>query len=140
MVQDTINRVRKGEGTARAVITGADEAASIAIEFNALLDTIDQRSAALVASENRYRLLIHNIRVAVIVHGGDMRILMSNPMAQELLGLSEVQMMGKAAIDPAWRFLREDGSTMPTEEYPVNRALEARGPVKDVVIGICHPG
>ncbi|HCM25930.1 MAG TPA: hypothetical protein DIC34_05175 [Treponema sp.] len=136
MVQDTINRVRKGEGTARAAIAGTDEAASIAVEFNALLDAIDQRSAAIVAIENRYRLLIHNIRVAVIVHGGDTRILMTNPMAQELLGLSEEQLTGKEAIDPAWSFLREDGSKMAIEEYPVNKVLETRRKVEDLVIGI----
>ncbi|MCG6537966.1 MAG: PAS domain S-box protein, partial [Syntrophales bacterium LBB04] len=60
-------------------------------------------------------------------------------MAQELLGLSEDQMLGKAAIDPAWHFLHEDGSIMPLEDYPVNKTLTERQPLKDLITGIHRP-
>lgn len=90
-------------------------------------------------SEQKYRLLLRNIRAAVVVHGPDTRILMSNPMAQELLGLSGEQLLGKAAIDPAWHFLREDGSVMPLEEYPVTRTFADRRPLKDLIVGVRRP-
>jgi PAS domain S-box-containing protein len=138
-VQDTITRFRAGDHTARSSIGGVDEAASIASEFNALLDTLAEQNSALVRNEAKYKLLLQNIRAAVIVHGADTRILMSNPAAQELLGLSEEQLMGKAAIDPAWHFLREDGSPMPLEEYPVNRVLAGRQPVRDLIAGVHRP-
>jgi PAS domain-containing protein len=138
-VQETISKVRTGDRTARSTIAGADEAAAIASEFNAMLDTLDERNVALVESEKKYRLLLKNICAAVVVHGPDTRIVMSNPMAQEMLGLSEEQMQGKAAIDPAWRFLREDGSDMPLPEYPVNSTLAGRRPLKDLIIGIRRP-
>jgi PAS domain S-box-containing protein len=138
-VQETIGRVRSGQHSARSSITGADEAASIATEFNVLLDTLDIQHAVIAASETKYRLLLRNIRAAVIVHGTDTRILMSNPMAQELLGLSEEQLLGKAAVDPAWHFVREDGSVMPSSEYPVNKTLAAKAPLNDLIAGVRRP-
>ncbi len=138
-IQNTINTVRTEDPAARALIGGADEAAAIASEFNVLLDTLDEQKAALVGSETKYRLLLRNIRAGVIVHGPDTRVLMSNPTAQELLGLSGEQMLGKAAIDPAWHFLREDGSQMPLKEYPVNRVLAEQQSIRDLIVGVHRP-
>lgn len=53
-----------------------------------------------------------------------------------MLGLSEDQMKGKSAIDPAWCFIREDGSPLPLEEYPVNRILATKQPLKGLILGI----
>jgi len=135
-IQETISRVHAGDSHARSPILGSDEAALLAHEFNAMLDVLDAQSVTLVKSETKYRLLLQNIRVAVIVHGPDTRILMSNSMAQALLGLTEEQMMGKETIDPVWHFLRADGSRMPLAEYPVNRALSERRPILDLIVGV----
>jgi PAS domain S-box-containing protein len=135
-VQETISRVHAGDSHARSPILGSDEAALLAGEFNAMLDALDAQSVTLVRSETKYRLLLQNIRVAVIVHGPDTQILMSNSMAQTLLGLNEEQMRGKEAINPAWHFLRADGSLMPLAEYPVNRALSERRPILDLIVGV----
>lgn len=105
----------------------------------ALLDTLAEQSGALARNEAKYQRLLRNIRAAVIVHGADTRILMANPTAQELLGLSEEQLLGKASIDPDWHFLREDGSPMPLEEYPVDRVLAERQTVRDLIVGVHRP-
>lgn len=139
-VQQTITKVRSGDRQARSTIGGGDEAAAIAGEFNSLLDALEERRAALESSENKYRLLLRNIGAAVVVHGPDTRIVMANPVAQELLGLSEEQLLGRAVLDPAWHFLREDGATLPPEEYPVNRVLAERGPLRHLTVGVSHPG
>jgi PAS domain S-box-containing protein len=99
-----------------------------------------QRAEALLReSEEKYRGLIQRIQAAVVVHGADTRILTSNPRAQQLLGLTEEQMMGKSAIDPDWHFFREDGTTIPQEEYPVNRVLTTGHPLRDAVVGVHRP-
>jgi PAS domain S-box-containing protein len=90
-------------------------------------------------SEERYRLLIRKIRTAIVLHDGQGRILDSNPMAQELLGLSAEQLLGKSLVDPAWHFLREDGSVLPVAEYPANLVLSSRQPLRDFVAGISRP-
>ncbi len=71
-----------------------------------------------------------------MLHDSQGRILNSNPLAQELLGLSAGQLLGKPMIDPEWRFLREDGSVLPVAEYPANLVLSTRQPLRDYVTGI----
>lgn len=93
----------------------------------------------LQESEEKYRTLIQKIRAAVVVHGSDTRILTSNSLAQELLGLTEDQMLGKTSIDPAWNFLFEDGTAMPPEKYPVNLVLESRKPLRNFIAGVRRP-
>ncbi len=92
--------------------------------------------AQLRESEEKYRRLIQRIQAAVVVHGADTRILTSNPKAQQLLGLTEEQLMGKSANDPDWHFFRKDGTTMPLEEYPINRVLTTGQPLRDAIVGV----
>jgi predicted ATPase/signal transduction histidine kinase/GAF domain-containing protein len=90
-------------------------------------------------SEMKFRLLIKNIPAAVVVHGSQTEVIASNPFAQALLGLTEDQMQGKEVIDPDWSFLREDGSVMPVEEYPVSRVAAEGCSLRDYIVGINHP-
>ncbi|MBI5836805.1 MAG: GAF domain-containing protein [Candidatus Eisenbacteria bacterium] len=138
-VQDTINRVRAGNRGARSSITGVDEAAVMAHEFNSMLDALAERDLDLRASEEKYRGLVRRIRAAILVHGADTRILMSNPLAQDLLGLTEEQLLGREATDPCWQFTREDGTTMPPGEFPVSRVLTSGQPLRDAVLGVRRP-
>ena len=90
-------------------------------------------------SEETYRTLLSNLNSGVIVHAPDTSILIANPTACTLLGLSEEQMKGKEAIDPQWKFLREDGTDMPLEEYPVNWVLARNEPLRNMVVGVNRP-
>ncbi|MFA6506381.1 MAG: ATP-binding protein [Treponemataceae bacterium] len=139
-VQETIARVMAGDQAARSGIRGTDEAASFAREFNAMLDMLEERGKALALSESKYRLLLWNIHVAVVVHDPDGRILMGNPLAQELLGLPEGRMIGIGTADPAWYFFREDGTKMPVEEYPATKVLASGRPLRDLVVGVRRSG
>lgn len=138
-VQETINRVRAGNSEARSSLTGSDEAAVMAFEFNAMLDEVAERDAELRASEERYRSLIRKVQAAIVLHDGQGRILDSNPLAQELLGLTADQFRGRSLIDPEWRFLREDGSVLPVAEYPVSLVLSTRQPLRGHLTGISRP-
>jgi PAS domain S-box-containing protein len=139
-VQETIDAVRSGNRLARSPIGGADEATVMAREFNSMLDALAERDVELRASEERYRSLIRKVQTAILLHDGQGRILSSNPLAEELLGLSADQLLGKALIDPAWHFLREDGCVMPVAEYPASQVLSKRLPLRGQVTGISRPG
>jgi two-component system sensor histidine kinase/response regulator len=104
-------------------------------------DITDRKQAELVLqkSEAKYRQLINHIQAGFVVHAPDTHILQCNTTACKLLGLSMEQMLGKEAIDPAWHFVREDGTIMPIEEYPVNRVLSTQAPLENYVLGI-HQG
>ncbi|MBA4386120.1 MAG: hypothetical protein C0410_15395, partial [Anaerolinea sp.] len=122
-VQGTIDAIRSGNQQARSLIGGTDEAAILAREFNSMLDELEERNTDLHVSEERYRSLIQKVQTAIVVHNGQGQILTSNTFAQELLGLSDDQLLGKALIDPDWHFIREDGSVLPVSEYPVSLVL-----------------
>jgi len=66
-VQDTINRVQAGDSLARARVSGGDEAAVLGREFNAMLETLAERNAALRTSEENFRHLIDDSPVAIVV-------------------------------------------------------------------------
>ena len=90
-------------------------------------------------SEERYRSLLNNLEAGIVVHAPDTSIVMNNPRASDLLGLSNDQMRGKVAIDPAWKFVDETNIPLSLEHYPVNRILNAREPIKNQVLGIHQP-
>jgi PAS domain S-box-containing protein len=98
-----------------------------------------QAEQALQESENKYRALVEKMQVGVIAHAPDTSILFANPRASELLGLTEDQLLGKTALDPAWCFIWEDGTRMPLEAYPVNQALDSAEPISNLSLGILHP-
>ena len=104
-----------------------------------LEEKVRERTAELRAGEERYRSLIQKVQAAIVLHNGQGRILDSNHLARELLGLSANQMLGKALIDPEWHFLREDGSVMPVSEYPASLVLSTRQPLRDYMAGISRP-
>jgi PAS domain S-box-containing protein len=94
---------------------------------------------AIEASEKRYRGLLSNMDVGVIVHQADTSIAMSNPRAAELLGLSEEQMQGKVAMDPQWKFLDRNNNPLPLNGYPVNRVLISKKPMRSQFLGVVRP-
>jgi PAS domain S-box-containing protein len=94
---------------------------------------------ALLKSEERYRGLLNNLDAGVVVHSSDTSIIMSNQKASELLGLKVEQMLGKQAIDPEWRFLNEDGSSMVMDDFPANRIVNTKESIKNVILGVNRP-
>ncbi len=100
-----------------------------------------QRAAQILQeAEAEQRFLIDHLMAGVVVHAPDGKVLRSNPQACRLLGLSEAQMLGRDAIDPAWCFLHEDGTTMAIDEYPVARVIRTREAISDLVAGVRQPG
>jgi len=91
-------------------------------------------------SKERYRSLLDNLEAGIVVHAPDTSIVLNNPKASELLGLSEDQMKGKTAIDEAWKFVNEDNTTLSIDEYPVNRIVKSKRPIKYQILGIHKPG
>jgi sigma-B regulation protein RsbU (phosphoserine phosphatase) len=106
-----------------------------------LVDISDRKQAkeALLESENKYRMLLANLDTAVVVHAPDTRILVSNIRAQELLGLSKEDMANRKDSDSYWYFLRDDGTRLPVEEYPVNIVSKTLKPLQYYLVGINHP-
>lgn len=88
-------------------------------------------------SEVKYRNLINHLNSGIVVHSTDTSIMLNNPRASELLGLSTEQMQGLKAIDPEWKFVDENENPLPLDMYPVNRIIQSKRPFKDQISGIC---
>ncbi|MDP2007902.1 MAG: PAS domain S-box protein [Rubrivivax sp.] len=94
---------------------------------------------ALRHSEQKSRALLAALRSGVVVHAPDTQVLDANPSACRVLGLSLDQMRGRAAIDPRWAFLEEDGTPMAVGRYPVNQVLAGDDRVSDLIVGLRRP-
>ena len=60
--------------------------------------------------EKRYKGLVNNLDVGVIIHAEDTKVIACNPMASKLLGISENLLTEKFASDPSFSFVNEDES------------------------------
>jgi len=142
---EQIYRIAHIDGTYRWI----DDFTSIIFEHDGtitnflgyILDITEHKLAekTLQESEEKYRTLIQKIQTAIIVHGADTQIITCNGKAQELLGLTEDQLLGKTAIDPAWHFYREDKTILPLNEYPVNLVMKTRKVLRNYIIGVHRP-
>ncbi len=115
-----------------------DEDGAIVETMSSGLDITDRTKAyeALAESEAWHRLVLDHTQAAVVVHAADTSILMANRRAADLLGLELESIKGRIITDPAWHFVRGDGTAMPIEEYPISRMMADKSPVEDLVIGL----
>lgn len=89
-----------------------------------------------VLSEGRFQALIQSLDVGIVVQGPQTEILLCNPKALELLGLSEDQLRGLSSFDPGWNILDESERPFPPEQRPVAQAILHKRAVRDVLIGV----
>ncbi|MCF2972046.1 PAS domain S-box protein [Synechococcus sp. Nb3U1] len=94
---------------------------------------------ALEESEERFRTLVEDLNVGVLLQGRQAEMLLCNPKALELLDLTEDQLLGRTSFDPAWNVIHEDGSSFPGTEHPVPKAIVTGQPVRNVVMGVYRP-
>jgi len=104
----------------------------------AAIQAKNEASLSLMENQEAHWLLIENLPVGVVLHAPDTRIVLCNPEAAQLLGMNAERIVGKDASDPAWHFVREDGSRLPVEEYPVNRVIATGQILKNFVVGVAR--
>lgn len=93
---------------------------------------------ALLEKENRFRKLIRDLQVGVIMHSPDLDILLFNDAASTLLGIDAKDLTNKRANDVKVHIVAEDGSPLFFEQWPVAEARRTLRFVKDALIGVKH--
>ena len=91
---------------------------------------------SLIENIEAHWLMIKHLPVGVVVHTHEGQVVLCNPEASKLLGVSSDKMLGKAASDKEWHFLYEDGARMTSDEFPVNLVIATGKVVKNFVMGI----
>ncbi len=94
-----------------------------------------QAEVALRASEERFRSLVRDLQVAVVLLSPNAVIQFANPAAQEMLGFAAKEMTGKSVTELDLVSVDENGREFPLSERPVARAIETRQPVRNQVMG-----
>ena len=90
-------------------------------------------------SEARFRLLFETMVQGVVFQSQSGEVVLANPAAERLLGLTSDQMQGRTSMDPRWRTIHEDGSELPGQEHPAMIALRTGQEVRNVVMGVFNP-
>ncbi len=105
----------------------------------ALVEDITEARGAMEMlrhSEERFRRLIADLPVGVLIQSASAEIVLGNSKALELLGLDESRLLGRSSLDPAWDVIHEDGSPYPGPTRPAALAIATRRPVRDAVMGV----
>lgn len=91
---------------------------------------------ALRVSLVKYQTLFDCFPMGITVSDSVGKLLESNAMAEELLGLSQQQKSRRMINGEGWRIVRPDGTPMPVAEYASVRALKENRRVEDVEMGL----
>jgi len=75
----------------------------------------------------------------VVYQDANGSIFLANPAAEQLLGLSLDQMMGKSSMDTGWKAIRENGLELPGGEHPAMVSLRTGKKVGPFVMGVFNP-
>ena len=103
-------------------------------------DISDRKLAetALEVNDESHWSLVKNLPVGIIVHAPETRIILCNPEASQILGMSAEQIQGKIPCDTGCSFVRENGTRMPMEEYPYNQVIATGQQLKNFVMGVAR--
>ncbi|AFZ13082.1 multi-sensor signal transduction histidine kinase [Crinalium epipsammum PCC 9333] len=123
-------------GVATVIILGI---ALLTAFFDRRISAEVLKSEILESSEKRFRTMIQNLQVAVILVSDKLEILTSNQAALNLLGLTEDEVSGKVCLNLSNKIVREDGTEFPQQLQPIAQAIATRQPVHHVVMGVYHP-
>jgi PAS domain S-box-containing protein len=94
-----------------------------------------QAEEALRESEQRFRNLISDLNIGIILQSSASKILLMNKQAIQLIS-KEIDIIGKTLADTGLEFIQENGSTFDAENFPSNQAIRTKRPVRGVVIGV----
>ncbi|HEV2661230.1 MAG TPA: PAS domain-containing protein, partial [Ktedonobacteraceae bacterium] len=99
--------------------------------------TLPPQREALTARD--YRVLFEVLPQGIVCQDRAGRIVMANPAAQQMLGLSLDQLRGRTVFDKSWQLIREDGLPFPISDHPAIQALHSGEPAPSMLMGIFNP-
>jgi PAS domain S-box-containing protein len=82
---------------------------------------------------------VDDLQVGVLIQGPGSEVRYGNRAAQELLGVTGEQLVGRTSFDAGRFAIREDGEPFPGADHPGPRAIATRRAVRDVVMGFRRP-
>src|SRR5690606_22542530 len=87
----------------------------------------------------KYKTLFDNLPIGISISDSHGRVIETNSVAEELLGISGDEHKKRTINDRNWQIFRANGTLMPTEEYASVRAFNSGRKVENVEMGILKP-
>lgn len=97
-------------------------------------DSLLQAEKALRVSEERFRTLVQDMHVGIVLLGPKAEALFANRAVLKTFGVRNEQVTGKSAQFDG-KAIRQDGTEMPSDERPASRAIATRQAVYGEVVG-----
>jgi PAS domain S-box-containing protein len=98
-----------------------------------------EQQDALRVSEERFRRVLETIEEGIVMQDASGQIVLSNPGAERILGLTADQMRGVTSLDPRWATIDTEGNPLPGDQHPAMVTLRTGQPVSGFVMGVTHP-
>ena len=125
-----------------AMVRRRDAEGRFAGQFCFMKDITARKRAEndLQESEERFRLAIQSLQEGFVLQDEQGGILLCNESAEQILGLSAAQMMGRSSLNPEWRAVHEDGTDWPGDTHPAMISLREGIEHHNVIMGVHKPG
>ncbi len=94
---------------------------------------------AQVMQRERLRTLFDALPAGVVEQDASGAIVDANRAAEQVLGLTREQLLGRLSVDDRWRTVREDLSPYPGEDYAIARSLRDGVSVRADSMGLLTP-
>jgi PAS domain S-box-containing protein len=88
----------------------------------------------LIEGDKRFRQLINNLSLGVILLNGKGEMLICNQACFDIFNISGDSLTGTNLFSHSWNVTYENGDSMPVAEYPVTVAMRLKKNVKDAVL------
>ena len=124
-------------------------------QMSAVVTELDGRPCALVvvrditarieaenilrSNEERFRSLVENLHVGIVLCGPDSRILFANQAASEIFRVPAQRIVGKITGELDLTPLAEDGTPLPKDSRPLARVIATGQPVYGQMVGYRVP-
>ena len=110
--------------------------------FGTHMDITPRKEAEELLREHddHLRSVLAAMAEGIVVQSAAGPIIDCNRRAEEILGLSRDQILGRDLLDPRWGAIPEDGSAFAGDVHPSMVTLRTGRPQRDVVMGIDAPG
>ncbi len=95
-----------------------------------------QMTHALLEREIHLQDAMGALYEGLVIQNADSEILLCNRRAEQILGLTAEQLVGRSSLDPRWKAIREDGTPLSGSEHPLPLALRTGHPQRGFIMGI----